>query len=372
MLQRLNSISCYTIRCLFLLVLLGGLAGCATPRVDSSITLRWPDPPLESRIEVVRTIYGGQSRQSENISFWESVAQLLGVIAPYRGRPIGHPADIVVSPDGSTVYVSDFAQGIIHVFDLNGGKTRYFGLTEELGRPFGLALDSKGRLYVAEQLKRQIRVLDSKGETLNIFHSEKLIRPIDIAIDEQRNRLYVVDGSRQSRSDHYVRMFDLDGAYLGEIGNGRGNAEGKLLFPTYVQIGHNGDVYVSDTMNARVSVFSPDGQFLRVIGKRGDGFGLFDKPKGIALDSFGNIYVADSSWSNIQIFGPQGHVLLYFGSRGGYPGLLRNPTAIAIAQNTNTIYVADYLNHRLCVYQLVNTQPGDGLPQQLSQAGEVP
>ena len=40
------------------------------------------------------------------------------------------------------------------------------------------------------------------------------------------------------------------------------------------------------------------------------------------------------------------------------PGLLKNPTAITI-DRANRIYVADYLNHRVEVYQLVNTTAED-------------
>ena len=94
---------------------------------------------------------------------------------------------------------------------------------------------------------------------------------------------------------------------------------------------------------------------------------MFDKPKGVALDSFGNVYVVDSSWANVQIFGPEGDLLLFFGGRGSYPGLLRNPTGIAVSTATDTIFVADYLNRRLSVYRLVNTGPGDGVPEERRQ-----
>jgi hypothetical protein len=38
--------------------------------------------------------------------------------------------------------------------------------------------------------------------------------------------------------------------------------------------------------------------------------------------------------------------------------MLKNPSAVAIDRN-NRIYVGDYLNHRVEVYQLVNTQAED-------------
>src|SRR5574341_794774 len=99
---------------------------------------------------------------------------------------------------------------------------------------------------------------------------------------------------------------------------------------------------------------------------------MFDKPKGVALDTFGNVYVADSGWSNVQIFNPKGRVLLFFGGRGPIPGMLKNPTAIATDRN-NQIYVADYLNHRVEVYRLVNTKPEDSFldPVGAGKGGEA-
>jgi DNA-binding beta-propeller fold protein YncE len=85
---------------------------------------------------------------------------------------------------------------------------------------------------------------------------------------------------------------------------------------------------------------------------------MFDKPKGVAVDSFGNVYVVDSGWSNVQIFNRKAQVLLFFGGRGPIPGMMKNPTAIAIDRKDN-IYVADYLNHRVEQYRLVNTVAAD-------------
>lgn len=348
-----------------------GATGCASsgPR-QLPVMLRWPDPPDPSRIEYDSVILSARDIIGPR-TLGQNVKAFIGLDVEGEIRKITHPADIEVTPDGSKVYVSDFAQGIVHIFDLANREVRYFGIPDPLRRPFGLALDSSGNLYVAEQEAQQIRLLSPNGETLRFFRSDQMVRPVDIALDEARGRLYVADGSHQNSKEHYVRIFDLDGNYLGEVGAGRGSSDGQLLFPTYLTVDGGGNVYVADTMNSRISVFDAEGDFVRTIGARGDGFGLFDKPKGVALDSFGNVYVVDSSWSNVQIFGPEGHVLLFFGGRGGYPGLLKNPTAIAIARKTNKIFVGDYLNHRVTVYQLVNTGPGDGIPAEPGEVGEA-
>ena len=115
---------------------------------------------------------------------------------------------------------------------------------------------------------------------------------------------------------------------------------------------------MTDTLNARVQKFDAEGKFVKRFGERGNSWGMFDKPKGVASDSFGNLYVVDSGWSNIQMFNQKGQVLMFFGGRGPIPGMLQNPAPIAIDAN-NRIYVGDYLNHRVEVYDLVNTKADD-------------
>jgi DNA-binding beta-propeller fold protein YncE len=171
-------------------------------------------------------------------------------------------------------------------------------------------------------------------------------------------------------------VFDLSGNLVRTVGSGRGDCDGCLLFPTFVAVDSGGNVYVSNTLNARIDVFDPDGKYLKRIGERGNSYGMFDKPKGVALDTFDNVYVVDSGWSNVQIFNQKGEVLLFFGGRGSNPGLLANPTGIAIDKR-NRIYVADFLNYRVAVYQLVNaTTDGSGVieapSQPSSEAGRTP
>jgi DNA-binding beta-propeller fold protein YncE len=131
-----------------------------------------------------------------------------------------------------------------------------------------------------------------------------------------------------------------------------------MLFPTYVTVDPQGSVYVTDTLNSRVQMFDASGNYVKSFGQRGNAWGMFDKPKGVALDSYGNVYVADSGWSNVQIFNQKGEILLFFGGNGRNPGLLWAPTAVTI-DSQNRIYVADNLNHRVEVYQLVNTNAAD-------------
>ena len=337
------------------------VAGCASaPKQGKLIELMWPEPPLTPRIKYVRA-FGTERDLERKSSFSESFLKFLtGKVPPIS--QLYQPVDVAVSQDGNRFYVSDYARGLVFRFNIKEKKVKLFG---KFSRPFGIALDKKDRLYVAEQGSKYIRVIDQEGNKLKSITHESLERPAGLALDEKRGLIYVADASFGKSNNHLVKVFDLEGKFLKDIGRGRGFGPGQLYFPTYLAVDGEGRLYVTETMNARVSVFDADGKFLKHIGQRGDSFGMFDKPKGIALDSFDNIYVADSAWSNIQIFNQKGQVLLFFGGRGDYPGLLKNPTGIAI-DGQDRIYVADFLHNQVAIYQLVNTKAEDStieLPQ---------
>jgi DNA-binding beta-propeller fold protein YncE len=341
---------------------LGGLlvflAGCATVRDDPKLLkLVWPEAPLAPRIEFVQNV-GSERDLGRNSSTGENFMELL----TGRKPPIWHlaePMGLAVSDDGSRLYVTDFGQLAVYVFDFQTRKVTIWGEDKPFKRPLGVALDAQENVYVVEQDAKGITVLTRTGQPVRFITDPSIERPTAIAIDRKHGLIYLADTSRTASENHYVKVFDLKtGKFLRNVGGGKGGKEGQLHFPTYLAVDAQGNLYVADTLNARVSVFSPDGKFLRKVGERGTAFGMFDKPKGVALDTFGNIYVVDSGWSNVQIFNQKGEVLLYFGGRGGYPGLLRNPTGLAIDKR-NRIYVADFLNQRVAIYQLLNTRAED-------------
>jgi hypothetical protein len=61
--------------------------------------------------------------------------------------------------------------------------------------------------------------------------------------------------------------------------------------------------------------------------------------------------------------------MLFFGGRGTIPGLMQNPTALFIDKN-NRIYVGDNMNHRVNIYQLVNTTAADNIVKEDAAAAK--
>ncbi len=347
------------------------MAGCATtPRQAEPVRLVWPPPPLTTRIEFVRSIVSDDDL-GRDTTFTQRLLNFLGGEKPTPNR-IVEPMGLAVSDDGQRLYVSDFAHLAVFIFDFAHKRFSKIGAADKLARPVGLALDAQENLYVVEQEKKGISVFDREQRRIQFITHPSVERPTGIALDRTRGRIYLADTGHTKSKTHTVKIFNLRGELIGTIGRDKGEEPGQFLFPTYLALDPQGRLYVTDTLNSRVQMFDPDGRYITSFGGRGNCWGCFDKPKGVALDSFGNLYVVDSGWSNVQIFNSKGQVLLFFGGRGPIPGMLMNPTAVTI-DSQNRIYVADYLNHRVEMYQLVNTTAADSFldPAKLAQERET-
>jgi DNA-binding beta-propeller fold protein YncE len=345
------------------------LAACASAPAPETKRLVWPPPPLPTRIEFVRSLYDDQDL-GRDVTFNEKLVEFVTGKKPPANR-IAEPMGLAVSDDGNRLYVSDYAQLAVFVFDFQKKTFAKIGKDTPLARPMGVALDADENIYVVEQEKKGVSVFDRAGQFIRFITDPSIEKPAGVAIDRTLGRIYVADPAHTKSETHTVKIFDLLGRLQGTLGKGRGAGNGQLQFPTYVSVDKLGNVYVTDTLNSRVQVFDTNGQFVRRFGERGNSWGMFDKPKGVATDTFGNVYVVDSGWSNVQIFNQKGQVLLFFGGRGPIPGMLQNPSPIAI-DGQNRIYVGDYLNHRVEVYRLTNTSAADSLVASPPQAAAAP
>jgi len=327
--------------------------GCGTAPVKTDDKkMVWPAPPLPARIKFVRNITSERDLNADT-TYTENLAAFLTGEKMPSGR-IAEPTGLAVSDDGNRLYVADMMQQAVFRFDFRAKKFTKIG---GVGVPSGIALDAQENIYVVDTARKGVSVFGPDGKQAHEFTDPELERPNGIAIDKSRGRIYVVDTGGRDKPQN-VKVYDLRGRRVGLIGGAAGGDFGRFSYPTYVAVDVAGNVYVSDTLNSRVQKFDPEGNFVTSFGQLGSNWGEFDKPKGVAVDTFGNVYVADAGWSNVQIFNPKGQILLFFGGRGPIPGMMKNPLAVAI-DKSNRIYVGDYLNHRIGVYELVNTTPDD-------------
>jgi hypothetical protein len=134
----------------------------------------------------------------------------------------------------------------------------------------------------------------------------------------------------------------------------QGDGDGQMNGPKGIGINRTGYIYVADTENHRIQVFSPNGSYLFQWGEYGDGVGEFNRPTALAINHSGYIYVVDSLNNRIQTFTHNGTFLRAWGSLGVEDGNFYNPQGIGI-NVTGGVYISDTLNHRIQVFDAVGT-----------------
>jgi NHL repeat len=130
---------------------------------------------------------------------------------------------------------------------------------------------------------------------------------------------------------------------------GLGAGPGQLSAPKQVAIDADGNLYVADSGNDRISVFAGDGTFQRTFGE-----GELSQPADVALGG-GRAFVADSGDNRITVFTAAGEFLFGFGETE-----LSEPAGVAV--EGSTVYVADRGNNRVLPFTLVGMIATPGTP----------
>jgi|GEM_PF-1121150 len=110
----------------------------------------------------------------------------------------------------------------------------------------------------------------------------------------------------------------------------------------------------------RITIMSPAGKPLKIIGSRGAGEGQYQYPAGIDTDNKGNLYILDSLGKKIITFSPEGKFIreFFFNARA-----VRDFTVT----DSGNVLIPDYSDSRLLVFD----SKGSSLPDQTWAAGSI-
>jgi sugar lactone lactonase YvrE len=242
------------------------------------------------------------------------------------------------------------------------------GVAAQFNTPSGVAVDTAGNVYVADEFNAAIRKVSPAGEVTVLAGSNpgyadgkgsaaKFDGPSCVAVDAAGN-IYV--GENQG---HRIRKVSPDGVVTTLAGKNVGYADGKgaeakFIYPNGVAVDGAGNVYVADFGNHLIRKVSPGGEVTTLAGSTqgyAEGKGTaakFNSPNGVAVDGAGNVYVADLANNRIRKVSPDGEVTTLAGSTGGLAdgkgaaAKFNGPAGVAV-DGAGNVYVGEFVGHRV-------------------------
>jgi len=271
--------------------------------------------------------------------------------------------------------------------------------TSEINLPFGITLDSKGNLYIGDQLNYRVREVSAgtistvagdgtsgySGDAASAIDAE--VSVVAGVVMDSSNNLYIADNDncviRKVAGGNITTYVGNDTNYnilCGGTGDHGLATAAELDHPTGLAVDAAGDLYIVDTNNDRIRVVNA---VTLDITSLSTGNFILNAPKGIAVDAAGDVYIADTGNCRILKVVPSGSITTTtpvagsasgtcdpngdnFGGDGGpaTSALLNYPGGVALDAAGN-LYIADTHNQRIRMVSAatgtITTLAGNGI-----------
>ena len=260
---------------------------------------------------------------------------------------LGKPKGMGCDNDGNIIVVEPHYKRVNH-FTTDGKLVAQWGLRGTnigmLDMPRSVAMNSKGEIFLSEyglvervqkfRLPLTPSLSPSEGERVAGRPGEGKVGAVELHWNSKLSDAEALAETRPTPAT-FLACYGKAGGAPGEFNRAEGicvDAQDRL--------------YVADSCNHRVQVFTSDGKFIREFGKPGSGPGELSYPYDVKVDAAGNIFICEFGNSRIQVFDDAGKSIEIIGGPGSRPGQFNNPWGIALDSKGN-LFVADALNHRM-------------------------
>lgn len=303
---------------------------------------------LGAALAVAGWLAGCTPQSSTQVAALDSRLFLRAEVIGSRGTGLGQftkPRSLALDR-ADNLFVADMT-GRIQKFSPVGDLLTSWRMPQtDLGKPKGMGRDRAGNIIVIEPHYQRVNHFSPDGVLLDQWGSHgtnvgQLTLPRGVAMNSKGD-LFLTEYTVVDRVQGFSAKEHKPLVCFGQPGTGNGEfnrAEG-------IAIDSADRIYVADSCNHRIQVFSLEGKWLKSFGKAGRGLGEFSYPVDVQVDRQGRRYVCEYGNSRIQVFDANDQPLEIIGGPGAKPGQFSNPWGIALDSRDN-LYVADSGNHRV-------------------------
>lgn len=279
-----------------------------------------------------------------------------------RGVGIGQlnkPRSVAVDRQDN-LFVIDMT-GRVQKFSPNGVFLLSWQMPQtDLGKPKGMGRDRNGNIIVVEPHYQRVNHFSPQGKLVAQWGQRgtnvgQFTLPRAVAVNSHK-QIFISEYGPMERVQCFSLIQNPTGppsAHVLYAFGQPGNGPGDFNRPEGMCVDAQDRIYVADSCNHRIQIFSPEGNFIRTYGRAGSGKGELSYPYDICVDKAGRQYVSEFGNSRIQIFDANDRSIEIIGGPGFEPGQFSNPWGLALDSAEN-LYVADSQNHR--VQKLIRKQ----------------
>ena len=308
--------------------------------------------PVESRSELkcdTRDLERSISRLGEIVEVPVNVPRYTTCHTPVvptgkKGRAPGelyYPEGVAIHEETHQIFVANYMNNRVEIFSETGEFISQLGVGQ-LSHPYGIAIHGDS-LYVSCE----------NDHTLSQFSLIEMCHVRRIGGVGSNNGQF--NYPQQLTTDLIGRVFIAD-CYNNRIcihdpdlNHLRNITHPSMSQPYDVKVSRDCLYVLCPDNNPCMLVLTLEGDMLHSLITYGEGMDVF-RPNFFCLDPLNNFVLSDFRSHSIRVFSPEGNLLHTIGRKGHQPGMFSYPTGVAMTPNRRLVCVSDNENYGLQIF----------------------